>query len=95
MSEQNQGPVQKPRKPTLPPPRTFLVRRTDPDAPLAYPRSQEFSVNAHSVDMAPNGALMFLEYRLVDGDLIPQLPRVFNSWLDYEEVLVVKSRLIS
>ncbi len=94
MSSENQQEQAPPRRVILPPLRTFIVTRENPDWSNCEP--EKVSVVAHSVDFTESGALCFISYKLdaERKEAIPSIPRVFNSWLDYEEVLVSESRLI-
>ena len=82
------------RLPILPPLRTFKVTRKNEDADEDN-YTEVVVVHAHEIQFPEGGILAFIEYRIVDGVPLIQMSRIFKEWLDVEEILVVKSRLMN
>ena len=75
---------------------TFKLRRFDPvkEACGEYV-IEEIVVVAHSISTEETSAISFVDYKVWNGQVIPYKHRVFNSFIDVEEVIVPKSSLLT
>lgn len=75
-----------PMNTTLPELRRFIVRRirlvegTDDEIAI-----EELTVHAHTVDTTED-VLSFCVYQIIEDQLVGQVRRAFNGWLEFEDV---------
>jgi hypothetical protein len=72
------------QSPSLPPMRTFIVRRYHPEHPYDNKALQEIQVQAHTIQHDAE-RLIFVTGWFEDGEVRTGITRMFNGWLDVEE----------
>lgn len=80
----------------LPERSTFKLRRFEPvGEAFGEFTIEEIVVVAHAVSTEETSAISFIDYRLWNGNVVPVKHRVFNSFIDVEEVIVPRSSLLT